>query len=221
MQKKRIKEFDLNKATDSNTISAGQVAPYESNQTTHFSIVDKWGNAVSNTYTLNFSYGTGLVAKDTGILLNNEMDDFSSKPGEPNGYGLIGGEANAIEANKRPLSSMSPTIILKDNQPYLVTGTPGGSRIITTTLQVILNVVDHKMNIAQATVAPRIHHQWLPDYIRYEQGLNIDTIRLLEAKGHTLKMQATMGSTQTIMRSENGIYGASDPRTPSALSLGY
>jgi gamma-glutamyltranspeptidase/glutathione hydrolase len=219
--KKRINDIDLNKATDSKTISAGKVAPYESNQTTHFSIVDKWGNAVSNTYTLNFSYGTGLVAKDTGILLNNEMDDFSSKPGEPNGYGLIGGEANAIEANKRPLSSMSPTIILKDNQPYLVTGTPGGSRIITTTLQVILNVVDHKMNIAQATAAPRIHHQWLPDYIRYEQGLNIDTIRLLEAKGHSLKMQATMGSTQTIMRSDNGIYGASDPRTPSALSLGY
>lgn len=219
--KQLSEQIDLNKATDSQTISAGKVAPYESNQTTHFSIVDRWGNAVSNTYTLNFSYGMGLVAEGTGILLNNEMDDFSSKPGEPNGYGLIGGEANAIEANKRPLSSMSPTILLKDNKPYLVTGTPGGSRIITTTLQVILNVVDHDMNIAQATAAPRIHHQWLPDYIRYEQGISIDTIRLLEAKGHSLKQQATMGSTQTIMPSENGIYGASDPRTPSALSLGY
>ena len=215
------KQINLNKATDSKEVSAGKLAPYESNETTHFSIVDRWGNAVSNTYTLNFSYGTGLVAQGTGILLNNEMDDFSSKPGEPNGYGLIGGEANAIEANKRPLSSMSPTILLKGNRPYLVTGTPGGSRIITTTLQIILNVVDHNMNIAQATAAPRIHHQWLPDYIRYEQGISLDTIRLLEAQGHTLKQQATMGSTQTIMRSANGVYGASDPRTPSALSLGY
>ncbi|MCP4322324.1 MAG: gamma-glutamyltransferase [Alteromonadales bacterium] len=219
--KQLTQKINLNKATDSQTIKAGKVTPYESNQTTHFSIVDKWGNAVSNTYTLNFSYGMGLVAKGTGILLNNEMDDFSSKPGEPNGYGLIGGEANAIEAHKRPLSSMSPTILLKDNQPYLVTGTPGGSRIITTTLQIILNVLDHKMNIAQATASPRIHHQWLPDYIRYEQGISPDTIELLEAKGHKLKQQVTMGSTQTIMRNENGVYGASDPRTPSALSLGY
>lgn len=219
--KKLSKQIDLNKASDSQKISAGNVAPYESNETTHFSIIDKWGNAVSNTYTLNFSYGMGLVAKGTGILLNNEMDDFSSKPGEANGYGLIGGEANAIEANKRPLSSMSPTILLKDNQPYLITGTPGGSRIITTTLQIILNVVDHKMNIAQATAAPRIHHQWLPDYIRYEQGISPDTLTLLEAKGHKLKQQATMGSTQTIMRTENGVYGASDTRTPSSLSLGY
>lgn len=215
-----IKQIDLNKASDSKNISAGKI-PYESNQTTHFSIIDRWGNAVSNTYTLNFSYGMGMVAEGTGILLNNEMDDFSAKPGEPNGYGLIGGEANAIEPGKRPLSSMSPTIILKDNQPYLVTGTPGGSRIITTTLQIILNVIDHEMNIAEATAAPRIHHQWLPDYIRYEQGISPDTITLLEGKGHKLKQQATMGSTQTIMRNENGVYGASDPRTPTSLSLGY
>lgn len=219
--KQLVNEINLNKATKSQTINAAKVAAYESNQTTHFSIVDKWGNAVSNTYTLNFSYGMGLVAKGTGILLNNEMDDFSAKPGEANAYGLIGGEANAIEAYKRPLSSMSPTILLKDNKLYLVTGTPGGSRIITTTLQIILNMIDHNMNIAQATAAPRIHHQWLPDFIRYEQGISPDTIQLLKAKGHTLKQQATMGSTQTIMKNENGIYGASDPRTPAALSLGY
>jgi len=217
----RSKQIDADKATPSRKVSAGRVPPYESNETTHFSIVDRWGNAVSNTYTLNFSYGMGMVAKGSGILLNNEMDDFSAKPGVPNGYGLIGGEANAIAGNKRPLSSMSPTILLKGNQPYLVTGTPGGARIITTTLQIILNVIDHNMNIAQATAAPRIHHQWLPDYIRYEQGISIDTINLLKEKGHTLKKQATMGSTQTILVSENGILGASDPRTPSALSLGY
>lgn len=217
----RSKQINHDKATPSSEIGAGSLLPYESNETTHFSIIDRWGNAVSNTYTLNFSYGMGMVAKGSGILLNNEMDDFSAKPGEPNGYGLIGGEANAIEANKRPLSSMSPTILLKDNHPYLITGTPGGSRIITTTLQMILNVVDHKMNIAQASAAPRIHHQWLPDYIRYEQGISIDTINLLKAKGHSLKMQATMGSTQSILVSENGLFGASDPRTPSALSLGY
>ncbi|PKF62697.1 gamma-glutamyltransferase [Psychromonas sp. psych-6C06] len=217
----RIKDINLEYATDSNSISAGKVAPYESDQTTHFSIVDRWGNAVSNTYTLNFSYGMGMVAQGTGVLLNNEMDDFSAKPGEPNGYGLIGGEANAIQANKRPLSSMSPTIILKDRQPFLVTGTPGGSRIITTTLQVIVNVIDHEMNIAQATASPRFHHQWLPDYIRYEQGVSIDTIKLLKAKGHKLKQQTTMGSTQTIMRLKDSLLGASDPRTPSALSLGY
>jgi len=219
--KQTIQQIDLTQATDSQLISAGNVAPYESDQTTHFSIMDKWGNAVSNTYTLNFSYGMGLVATGTGILLNNEMDDFSAKPGESNGYGLIGGEANAIQPGKRPLSSMSPTIILKDNQPYIVTGTPGGSRIITTTLQIILNVLDHDMNIAEATAAPRIHHQWLPDYIRYEKGISLDTIGLLQAKGHTLKQQATMGSTQTILRNESGTYGASDPRTPAASSLGY
>ena len=216
-----IKGIDPNKASLSKNISPGKLQPYESNETTHFSIMDKWGNAVSNTYTLNFSYGSGLVAQGTGILLNNEMDDFSAKPGEPNGYGLIGGEANSIEANKRPLSSMSPTMILKNNRPYLITGTPGGSRIISTTLQIILNVLDHKMNIAEASAAVRIHHQWLPDYIRVEKGLNKDTIKLLKEKGHNVKVQSVMGSTQTVMKNDKGLYGASDPRKPSALSKGY
>jgi len=209
------------KATPSSDVTPGKVAPYESNQTTHYSIVDKDGNAVSNTYTLNFSYGSGMVATGTGILLNNEMDDFSAKPGTPNGYGLIGGEANAVQPKKRPLSSMTPTIVLKGDKPYLVTGSPGGSRIITTTLQVIMNVIDHKMNIAEATAAKRFHHQWLPDYIRIEQGLNQDTVSLLQQKGHDIKVKNAMGSTQTIMVNDAGVYGSSDPRRPGALSLGY
>ena len=210
-----------NKATPAATIKANNPLPYESDQTTHFSIVDKDGNAVANTYTLNFSYGTGLVAEGTGILLNNEMDDFSAKPGVPNGYGLIGGDANAVEANKRPLSSMSPTLVFKDSKPYIVTGSPGGSRIITTVTQVISNVIDHDMNIAEATHAPRIHDQWLPDEIRIEKALNIDTVKKLESMGHKVNPQAAMGSTQSIMITPNGVYGSSDPRIVDAAVVGY
>jgi gamma-glutamyltranspeptidase/glutathione hydrolase len=202
-------------------IGPGDLAPYESSETTHFSVVDADGNAVSNTYTINFSYGTGLVADGTGILLNNELDDFSAKPGVPNAYGLIGGEANAVEPKKRPLSSMSPTIVLKDGNPFLVTGSPGGSRIITTTLQVIMNVIDHGMNVAEATNAPRIHHQWLPDELRIEEGLSLDTIRLLEQRGQKVVVKNSMGSTQSIMVTEGGLYGTSDPRRAGALTLGY
>ena len=210
-----------NKATPAATIKANNPLPYESDQTTHFSIVDKDGNAVANTYTLNFSYGTGLIAEGTGILLNNEMDDFSAKPGVPNGYGLIGGDANAVEANKRPLSSMSPTLVFKDSKPYIVTGSPGGSRIITTVTQVISNVIDHDMNIAEATHAPRIHDQWLPDEIRIEKALNVDTIKKLESMGHKVSPQAAMGSTQSIMITPNGVYGSSDPRIVDAAVVGY
>ena len=213
--------IDPNKATPASTIKANNPLPYESDQTTHFSIVDKDGNAIANTYTLNFSYGTGLVAEGTGILLNNEMDDFSAKPGVPNGYGLLGGEANAVEANKRPLSSMSPTLVFKDSKPYIVTGSPGGSRIITTVTQVISNVLDHDMNIAEATHAPRIHDQWLPDEIRIEKALNVDTINKLESMGHTVSPQATMGSTQSIMITPDGVYGSSDPRIVDAAVVGY
>jgi gamma-glutamyltranspeptidase/glutathione hydrolase len=210
-----------NKATPAATVKANNPLPYESDQTTHFSIVDKDGNAVANTYTLNFSYGTGLVAEGTGILLNNEMDDFSAKPGVPNGYGLLGGEANAVEADKRPLSSMSPTLVFKDSKPYIVTGSPGGSRIITTVTQVISNVIDHDMNIAEATHAPRIHDQWLPDEIRIEKALNVDTIKKLESMGHKVSPQAAMGSTQSIMITPTGIYGSSDPRIVDAAVVGY
>lgn len=214
-------QIAMNKATPSAEIKPGKLAPYESDQTTHFSVVDKWGNAVSNTYTLNFSYGSGLVAKGTGILLNNEMDDFSAKPGVPNGYGLVGGDANAVEGNKRPLSSMSPTIVMKDGKPFLVTGSPGGSRIITTTLQIIMNVIDHGLNIAEASNAARVHHQWLPDELRVESSFNRDTISLLEAKGHKVKVQSAMGSTQSIMVTEQGIFGASDPRHSGSEAIGY
>jgi gamma-glutamyltranspeptidase / glutathione hydrolase len=213
--------IDTSRATPATEIGPGELAPYESPQTTHFSIVDQDGNAVGNTYTINFSYGTGLVADGTGILLNNQLDDFSAKPGVPNAYGLIGGEANAVEPNKRPLSSMSPTIVLRDGAPVLVTGTPGGSRIITTTLQVIMNVLDHGMNVAEATHAPRVHHQWLPDELRIEEGLSPDTIGLLESMDHNVVVDEAMGSTQSIMVGEDGLYGSSDPRTPGDLTAGY
>lgn len=211
----------INKTTPSSEIKPGKLTPYESDQTTHFSVVDKWGNAVSNTYTLNFSYGSGLVAKGTGILLNNEMDDFSAKPGVPNGYGLVGGDANAVEGNKRPLSSMSPTIVMKDGKAFLITGSPGGSRIITTTLQIIMNVIDHGLNIAEASYAARVHHQWQPDELRVESSVNRDTISLLEAKGHKVTVQSAMGSTQSIMVTEQGIFGASDPRHSGSEAVGY
>ncbi len=216
-----VKLIDTERARPAEEIKPGNPAPYESDQTTHYSVIDSMGNVVSTTYTLNFSYGTGLVAAGTGILLNNEMDDFSAKPGVPNAYGLIGGEANAVEGGKRPLSSMTPTIVLKDGKPFLVTGSPGGSRIITTTLQVILNVIDHGMNIAEASIAPRIHHQWLPDELRIEEGLSLDTLDLLKGLGHQPVVKDAMGSTQSIMRTEAGLLGASDTRRRDALTLGY
>ena len=149
------------------------------------------------------------------------MDDFSAKPGTPNAYGLIGGAANAIEPGKRPLSSMTPTLVFKNGKPWLVTGSPGGSRIITTVLQIVLNTVDHGMNVAAATAAPRVHHQWLPDELRVEPGLSADTVDRLERRGHTVAVKSVMGSTQSVMVSEHGLLGASDPRRPGALTAGY
>ncbi|HEX9585345.1 MAG TPA: gamma-glutamyltransferase [Gammaproteobacteria bacterium] len=214
-------QIRLDRARPSKEIKPGNPLPYESNETTHFSVMDRFGNAVSNTYTINFSYGAGIVAEGTGILLNNEMDDFSAKPGVPNAYGLVGGEANAVAAGKRPLSSMTPTIVLRDGKPWLATGSPGGSRIITTTLQIIVNVIDHGMNIAAATAATRVHHQWLPDELRMEAGISVDTLDLLRARGHVIAVKNAMGSTQTVMRVENGFLGASDPRRTGALAAGY
>ena len=173
------------------------------------------------TYTLNLSFGSGIVANGTGILLNNEMDDFSAKPGVPNAYGLIGGEANAIQPGKRPLSSMSPTLVLKDGKPWLVTGSPGGARIITTTLQTIVNAIDFGMNPAEAASTPRIHHQWLPDELRVEKGLSPDTLAILQKQGYKVSVKPTMGRTQTIQLRDDGLYGYSDPRNPDGATIGY
>ncbi|MGV7091168.1 gamma-glutamyltransferase [Siccibacter turicensis] len=220
--KSLAQKIDLQKAVASSTIKPGDLAPYESNQTTHFSVVDKQGNAVAVTYTLNTTFGSGIVAGDTGILLNNEMDDFSAKSGVPNVYGLVGGDANAVGPNKRPLSSMSPTIVVKNGKTWLVTGSPGGSRIITTVLQMVLNTVDFGMNVAEATNAPRFHHQWLPDELRVEKGFSPDTLRILKEKGQNVAVKDVMGSTQSIMIGEDGTrYGASDPRTVDDLTAGY
>ncbi|MFL9923142.1 gamma-glutamyltransferase [Herbaspirillum lusitanum] len=215
------KKINPDRATPSSEIKPGQPQPYESDQTTHFSVADKDGNLVATTYTLNLNFGSGIVATGTGITLNNEMDDFAAKPGVPNAFGLIGGDANAVGPYKRPLSSMSPTFVLKDGKPFLVTGSPGGSRIITTTMQTILNVIDHDMNVAEATILPRIHHQWAPDQLRVEKGLSADTLRLLKDKGQKISVQPAMGRTQTIQIKGDGFYGYSDPRNPDGRTIGF
>ena len=208
-------------ATPAQDIKPGNPLPFESDQTTHYSIMDKDGNAVAVTYTLNTNFGSGIVAPGTGILLNNEMDDFSAKPGVANAYGLVGGEANAVAPGKRPLSSMTPTLLLKDGQPVLVTGSPGGARIITTVLQTVTNLVDYDMNPAESASALRVHHQWTPDELRVEQGFNADTTRLLEERGHKVNVKASMGRTQTIQREGDMLWGYSDPRNPDGSTLGY
>ena len=217
----RVKTIDDNKARLSSDIKPGKPQPYESDQTTHFSVMDKAGNAVAVTYTLNLNFGSGIVVEGTGILLNNEMDDFSVKPGVPNAFGLVGGTANAIEAKKRPLSSMTPTIVMKNNKPWLVTGSPGGARIITTVLQSVVNTIDHEMNPAEAIITPRVHHQWLPDELRVEEGISPDTIKLLQDKGHKVVTKAPMGRIQIIQADDSGFYGYSDPRNPDGKTLGF
>ncbi len=219
----RLREqIDRNRVRPAREVMPGRPLGRESDETTHFVVVDREGNAVSNTYTLNFSFGSGIVVEGAGFLLNNEMDDFSSKPGIPNAYGLIGGEANAIEPGKRMLSSMSPTIVVQNGSPFLVTGSPGGSRIITTTLQVILNVIDHGMNVQDAVRAPRIHHQWLPDEIRVEEGISTHVLNRLKAMGHDIVIGEEMGAASTILidPEERRFHGAADPRR-SGLAAGY
>jgi gamma-glutamyltranspeptidase/glutathione hydrolase len=195
--------------------------PHEGDNTTHYSVVDRFGNAVANTYTLNFSYGLGLVADGTGVLLNNELDDFAAKAGAPNAYGLIGGDPNAPGPGKRPLSSMSPTIVLKDGRPLLVTGSPGGSRIITAVLQVIVNVIDRKLPIADAVNELRVHHQWSPDQVFAERGFPPDLIRALEQRGHQVVERPPATSANSILVTPQGIVGAADARTRGALAAGY
>ena len=215
------KTVDPNRARPAKEIKPGQPQPYESDQTTHYSVVDKAGNAVAVTYTLNTNFGSGIVAKGTGILLNNEMDDFAAKPGVANAYGLVGGDANAVAAKKRPLSSMTPTLVLKDGKPTLVTGSPGGARIITTVLQTVVNTIDFGNNPAEAAAAPRVHHQWTPDELRVEKGLSPDTLALLKQRGHNIAVKPSMGRTQTIQIRNGMLYGYSDPRNPDGQTLGY
>ena len=212
--------IDPDRITPSSQVKAGTPQAYESDQTTHFSVMDELGNVVSCTYTLNLSFGSGIVARGTGVLLNNEMDDFSVKPGVANAFGLVGGDANAVAPGKRPLSSMTPVILMRDGKPWLATGSPGGARIITTVLQNIVNIIDYNMNIAEAVSMPRMHHQWTPDFLRVEKGFSPDTLKLLETKGHTVKVMPTMGREQTVQREGKLFLGASDPRNPDGASIG-
>jgi gamma-glutamyltranspeptidase / glutathione hydrolase len=213
--------IDLARATPAQDIHRVEAPAREGQNTTHFSVADRFGNAVSNTYTLNFSYGLGLVAEGTGVLLNNELDDFAAKPGAPNAYGLVGGDANAPGPGKRPLSSMTPTIVLKDGKPFLITGSPGGSRIITAVLQVISNVIDRKLPIAQAVAAPRIHDQWSPDEVVVERGLAADLAHGLEGLGHIVKEDLPRTSANSILITPQGFVGAADPRSRGAAAAGY
>lgn len=211
-------QIDPHRAARSEDIAPG-VPPHEGTNTTHYSIVDQWGNAVAVTYTINLSFGVKKIAGDTGFFLNNELDDFTAKPGVPNAFGLVQGEANAVAPGKRPLSSMSPTIVKKDGKVFMVTGSPGGSRIITITLASIMNVIDYGMNVQEAIDAPRIHHQWLPDTVYLERfALSPDTRRILEEMGHNFTDSATTwGVAEAILVDpETGkLYGAHDSRRPA------
>jgi gamma-glutamyltranspeptidase/glutathione hydrolase len=216
---KQRASIDLARATPSTDMIAAK-PPREGSNTTHYSVVDSRGNAVSNTYTLNFPYGVGLVADGTGVLLNNELDDFTAAPGASNAFGLVGFEANLPGPGKRPLSSMSPTIVLKDGKPALVTGTPGGSRIISAVLQIVVDVLDYKMDVAAAVAAPRVHHQWMPDVVRVEHGFTEDVLDELKAKGHQVVEPLGQTSANSIAVTPNGLLGAPDPRTRGSEAAG-
>jgi gamma-glutamyltranspeptidase / glutathione hydrolase len=212
--------IDMQRARPSSDVAPGEAPPHESQETTQFSVIDVDGNVVSNTYTLNLAYGSGISVTGAGFLLNDEMEDFVSKPGVANVYGLLGEEANAIEAQKRPLSSMTPVIVFADGKPWFATGSPGGSRIISTVLQMIVNVIDHRMNIADATDQPRMHHQWYPDQLLLETGYSPDTVRLLVQRGHNVKTSAALNcSLQTVAFGDGFFQGASDTRRAGAASV--
>ena len=226
---KRLRgSIDLLKAASSADILPGAKLAPEPVNTTHFSVMDREGNAVSLTYTLNFSYGSGYSVDGAGFLLNNEMDDFAAKPDTPNGYGLLGGEANKIEPRKRPLSSMTPLFVMKDGEVILATGSPGGSTIITSVLQVALNVMEWEMNLAEATHRGRIHHQWLPDHVTTEPSINPDTVKLLQDMGHVFPVtdigevkKTILGRVNSVGRDASGfIAGAADPRGPKSAAIG-
>jgi gamma-glutamyltranspeptidase/glutathione hydrolase len=209
------------KATSAADIHPGKPADYEGQNTTHFSVIDRAGNAVSNTYTLNFSYGLGLIADGTGVLLNNELDDFTAKAGAANAYGLVGFAANLPGPGKRPLSSMTPTIVLQDGKPLLITGSPGGSRIITAVLQIITNVLDFQMPVADAVTAPRLHQQWQPEDVYVEPGFDAAVLTALQARGHIVTPTRPGTSANSIEVTADGYVGAADTRTRGALAAGY
>jgi gamma-glutamyltranspeptidase / glutathione hydrolase len=222
---KRGQAIDFGRATPSSKVGHGRPPGRESPETTHYSVVDSQGNAVANTYTLNGGYGSGVTVREAGFLLNNEMDDFAAKPGSPNGFGLVQGEANAIAPRKRPLSSMTPTIVLKDGKLFMVVGSPGGPTIINTVLQILVNVIDHRMNLRQAVEASRMHHQWLPDSVSHEPfGLAADVIDALEKRGHKVALRPHyIGDVQAIMidLETRERLGVSDPRSPDGLAAGH
>ena len=213
--------IDMSRARPSAEIAPGDLTAYESPETTHYSVMDSEGNAVVNTYTLMFSYGSGVVIDGAGFLMNNNMGNFTLRPDIPDAFGLMGSADNQIAAGRRPVSSMTPIIVLRDGVPYLLTGSPGGSRIITTNLQLLVNVLGHGMNIADATVRPRLHHQWQPDRLEVESGFGPDAIRILIERGHDVRPGRAMGSLQTVLFDGELFYGFSDPRRPGALSLGF
>ena len=214
------RSIDPDRATPSAMLHPGKLNVVESSDTTHYSIVDAEGNAVAVTYTLNNGFGSAVTAAKLGFLLNDEMDDFAAKPGEPNLFGLIQGEANAIQPRKTPLSSMTPTIVAREGKLYLVLGSPGGPTIINTVLEVLINVIDFGMNIADAVDAPRLHHQWMPDVLRLEPGFSPDTVALLKARGHAVAMEDRQGEVAAIRIQDGWLEGDADPRT-EGTAKGY
>jgi gamma-glutamyltranspeptidase/glutathione hydrolase len=217
----RRSSIELGRAGDSEAVHPGAFGMPESTETTHYSVVDPEGNAVAVTYTLNGSFGSGVTARGTGVLLNNEMDDFSSKPGAPNEAGLLTSEQNAIQPGKRPLSSMTPTILTRDRKLFLVVGSPGGPTIISTVLQVITNVVDFEMDLQQAVDFPRFHHQWMPDELRIERyGVSSDTLERLRQRGHQLRFVDKQGRVMAIQVGEKWLLGAADGRS-EGTARGY
>ena len=214
------KKIKLNSITPSEKILPGSELKHESLDTTHFSVADTNGNFVSNTYTLNSGFGSGVIVDGTGVLMNNEMDDFVSAPGVPNQFGLVGGEVNKIEPFKRPLSSMTPTIVLRDDKPIYATGSPGGSRIITTVLQFLLNTLVFKMEISDATVAPRIHHQWKPDVLMLETGFDIQHADKIESFGQKIYLSGPGTALESIEKKGDFFYGYGDTRRPDSKAKG-
>ncbi len=219
--KERRATVQENRARPSSEVQAGKPGGDGHMETTHFSIMDKEGNAVASTQTINVGFGSGLVVPGTGVVLNDEMDDFSAKAGEANAYGAIGGEANSIAPGKRPLSSMSPTIVLKDGRPVMAVGAPGGTRIISCVAQTLLNYLGFGLPAYESVAAVRFHHQWQPDDLRVERGISADTLALLRARGHSISERPAMGSTQTIVVDERGFAGWSDSRSPEGAAAGF